>query len=293
MKIYRDKLKNNIRVVANPVKDSNSITIFFMIKTGSRNETNDIRGISHFLEHMVFKGTKKRPSALILTKEIEGLGAQLNAFTSKEYTVFYLKTIKSNFEKSVEIISDYVFNPLMKSEDIDMERGVILEEMKRYIENPRFYIDDLFEQTFFDEKRLSREVLGSKEIIKKVKRQDFLNYQNKYYHSGNTVVSLAGNMPDNYLEVLERELSGVRKSDETDWDSEPSGKRKNKNKIKLLNKDIEQTYFILGYPGLKYADEDFLPLSLLGNILGGGMSARLFQEVREKRGLAYEVSSDI
>jgi len=291
MKIKKTILRNGVRVLSSPSKDTKSVVILFMIKTGSRNETKEVRGISHFLEHMVFKGTKKRPTALDISKEIDSLGAQNNAYTAKEYTVFFIKTISSNFEKSFEILNDIVFNSLFRKTDIALESKVILEERKMYEENPMAYINDLFEQTYFDDKKLSQDILGDIRSIKGMNKKVFADYRKKHYIAGNLIVSLAGDVPGNYLKICEKHLSRMREKEETEWDSSISGKKKSKVKIKYLKN--KQSNIIVGYPGLPYNDENFLTLKILSGVLGGGMSSRLFQEIREKRGLAYYISSDI
>lgn len=293
MTVNRKTLQNGVRVVTSPTKDTNSVTILFMIKTGSRNESKDTAGISHFLEHMVFKGTKKRPTTLFISKEIESLGAQFNAYTHKEYTSFYIKTTKDNFKKSLEILSDIIFNSVLKSEEIEVEKNVILEEKKLYEENPRLFIEDYFEQTYFIDKGLSRQIVGSKKSIKRLDRKDFVDYQNKYYHSGNVVLSLSGSIPAGSQKILEASPNKPKIKKETNWNSGITKSVSKKAKTDVLYKKLDQAYFILGYPGLKYADKDFLKLKLLSNVLGGGMSSKLFQEVREKRGLAYSIYSDV
>lgn len=291
MKISRTVLKNGMRVVSSPSKDTKSVAIQFMMKTGSRNETKGIGGISHFLEHMVFKGTEKRPTAVQIARDIERLGALNNAFTDKEHTGYFIKTTSKHFDEAVEILYDMIFNSALRKEDIATESKVILEEKKMYEENPRMNIGDLFEEVFFDDERLSQNIVGTEKSIKGVERKDFLSYLTKYYTAKNMVVSVAGDIPENYLSVLEKQLGGIRTGKETNWGSEK--REPMLKKIALNYKDNFQSNLIMGYPGLKISDKNINVLKALSVIVGGGMSSRLFQQVREKRGLAYDIHTEL
>lgn len=291
MKIERDVLKNGIRVISSPSADTKSVAILFLVKTGSRNETKNIGGISHFLEHMVFKGTEKRPTAIQIAKDIESLGAINNAFTEKEYTGFYLKTTSKHFDKSVEILYDMLFNSIFKKEDIENESKVILEEKKMYEENPLMNIGDIFEKVFFDDEKLSQGIVGTARSIKGLKRKDFQSYLEEYYTAKNMIVAVAGDVPKDYLKIIGKRLSSIKTGRETSWESRKSGLKV--KKIKVNYKDNFQTNLIIGYPGLRVSDEKSNVLRALSGIIGGGMSSRLFQEVREKRGLAYAIHSDM
>ncbi|PIZ00357.1 hypothetical protein COY62_03065 [bacterium (Candidatus Howlettbacteria) CG_4_10_14_0_8_um_filter_40_9] len=290
MKVTKKTLKNGIRVISSPSADTKSVAILFMVKTGSRNETKEVRGISHFLEHMVFKGTEKRPTAMRVAKDIESLGAINNAFTGKEQTGFFIKTTSDHFDKAVEILYDIVFNSTFEKENIETESKVILEEKKMYEENPLLYIDDLFEEVFFDDEKLSQGIIGTVNSIKGLRKKDFHTYLGKYYTAKNIAVSVAGDVPKNYLSVMDKYLSSIKAGKETGWESRKSNI--GNQKIKVSYKDNFQSNLILGYQALKISDEKYNILSVLSGIIGGGMSSRLFQEVREKRGLAYSIHSE-
>lgn len=289
MKTIKTILDNGVRVVASPSADTKSVSAIIAVKTGSRNEPEKINGISHFLEHMVFKGTKKRPTTLDISRELENLGAQENASTEKEKTSFYTRVSSEYFKESLDVLQDLVANPLLKEKDIEMEKGVILEEKKMYEENPIMYIEDLFSEAFFSDKRMSREIIGEIKSIKDIKRKDFLAYKSEYYKTGNIIVSVTGDLPKNYLKIIKEMTQGFKKGEETDWGIEPSIQ---KGQI-IRPLDAKQTNMILGYPGLSYGDKRIAAFKLLSVILGSGMSSRLFQEIREKRGLAYAIYSDI
>lgn len=289
MKISRHVLKNGIRVVASPSIDTKSVAIIVIVKTGSRNEEEKIMGISHFLEHMSFKGTEKMPTSLEVSSAIEALGAQYNASTDKETTSYYIKTIEENFEKAVEILKDIVFHSSLNKYEIELEKGVILEEKKMYEENPKMRAEDLFEKFYFKEPRLSQDIIGTEYTIKGLKREDFISYWGKHYLTGNLVLSVAGNIPKNYLEILSSKFGTVKKSNEENWQA--LGKKEENKNIALEYRNNKQSYLIFGYPGVVFNDKRYIPLTLLSMIMGGGSASRLFQEVRVKRGLAYEIYS--
>lgn len=290
MKVSKKILQNGIRVISSPSADTKSSAILFLVKTGSRNEEKKIGGISHFLEHMVFKGTEKRPTAIQIAKDIESLGAINNAFTDKEYTGFYLKTTAKHFDKAIEILYDMVFNSTFGEGGIKTESKVILEEKKMYEENPLMNIGEIFEEVFFDDEKLSQGIVGTIGSIKGLKRKDFQSYLEEYYTAKNMIVSVAGDVPKDYLKVIGKNLGAIKTGKETSWESRKF-KVENK-KIKVNYKDNYQSNLILGYPGLKISDEKSNVLRVLSGIIGGGMSSRLFQEVREKRGLAYAIHSE-
>ena len=262
-------LKNGLRVVTEKISESNSISVGVMIKNGSRNESLELNGISHFIEHMFFKGTKKRKSKDIV-EDIENVGGQINAFTSKEATCYYVKNLYTHLELSLEILSDMILNSVFSVEEIEREKGVVIEEINMGEENP-----------------LSYPILGTIEKVKSIRREDILNFIKEKYTPQNTVISVCGKFDDKELkELIEKYFSN--------WNSDSNYIPTYENcEIQTgtyyKDKDIEQLHVILGLKGLPQGDEHGYALTLLSNVFGGGASSILFQEVREKLGLCYSI----
>lgn len=289
MKYQSFTLKNGLRVALIPVNEVESVTVMVMVGAGSRYENKKNNGISHFLEHMAFKGTKKRPTALEISSLIDSAGAESNAFTGKEYTGYYIKSAAGRIEMSLDILSDMLTNLLLDPKEIDKERGVILEEINLYEDTPTRRIGDVFEHLLYGNVPMGWDIAGEKDNIRSVTRTDFLDYMKSLYSATNMVLVIAGKVDVEktkeliekyYLQLLNfktEEASNVKESQK-------------KDEIVIKHKKTEQAHFALGVRtvGLKN-EEDKYPLSILSAILGGGMSSRLFHEVREKRGLAYYV----
>lgn len=288
--IQRHTLKNGLRVVAQKSDNSFATSVLVMIKTGSRNETADIHGISHFLEHMCFKGTKKRPGTPDIAKEIDSMGARNNAFTSKEYTGYYIQADKKHFVSALDILSDMVFHSTLMQKEIEKESGTIIEEINMYEDTPISLVPDLFEQILFENILLAQNVIGKKETVQAINTGIMKKYRDKYYKAGNAVVSCAGNLPDDYLQKIEKFFGSVGAGGNEYIQPEKENKLCGK-RVFLRDKDTEQAHIYMGVESysikhpMKYAQK------LLAVILGGNMSSRLFTEIREKRGLAYYVSS--
>jgi len=293
MSIEKWILPNGLRVIAVPLRDTKAVTVSIYAKVGSRYETPAINGLSHFIEHLVFKGTTKRPSTLALTKLLDGVGAQYNAATSKDWTGFFVKINAEQSELAFDVLSDLMRNPLFVPKEIDRERGVILEEIKMYEDNPLMTIEDEFEVTLFGAHHpLGWLIQGTSAVIKSVSRRQIIDYRDRFYHAANMRLVIAGALPENYRD-LARQYFGPLKHRSAAPKYRPYKPSAAQPAIKLHHKEMGQAQVALGVRGLKYNDPQLPILSVLSNLLGGTMSSRLFMEVREKRGLAYFVGSSI
>ncbi len=265
---------NGAKLIYKHMPGVSSVSLGLWFNTGSRNEDAPINGISHFLEHLVFKGSKNY-SGYEIKESIEGVGGTLNAFTSEENTCYYAKFLGKHLKKISKILSDMVKSPLLKKEDIEKERTVIIEEIKMYKDLPQFQVQELFDALLWPDHPLGRNIAGSIESVSNISRQQILDYHNAWYNPVNLVVSCAGNLDE---EVLESYVKGVFSNMKH---AEPLGflpfaLQDLGPKVKILSKDIEQTHINLGFPGLRRSDKDRYVLGIIHVILGGNMSSRLF-----------------
>jgi|AntRauTorckE6833_2_1112554.scaffolds.fasta_scaffold00174_15 predicted Zn-dependent peptidase len=284
-----DKLKNSLEIVKIPDNSSKTVTALVMVGTGSRNETRINNGISHFLEHMMFKGTEKYPDALSLATALDAVGGEFNAFTSKEYTGYYIKLRADKLEIALEILSDMLLNSTFKQDEIDKERGVILEEINMYRANPMMRLEDVFESCVYGDNSAGWEVIGTKDNIKKFQRKDFVNYYKKQYGVNNLHLVLAGNLPKNINALSNKYFADFSKGKKKE-PAKVSVKQK-APQIKVEHKENDQINLALGVRAFAIDDKREATLKLMQVILGGSMSSRLFTEIREKRGLAYYVKT--
>lgn len=283
-------LENGIPVVMEQVKDVRSVALGVWVKVGSRNELPEKNGISHFLEHMFFKGTQKR-SARDIAVDTDSMGGDLNAFTSRESTTFYIKVLDEYFDKGIELLSDIFIHSTFPEEDIEKEKGIIKEEIKMVEDTPDDYIYDLFNQTIWGNDGIGQPILGRRETIKSFIREDLVSHTKKHYGTKGIVISCAGNFEtEKLLDALNHNFSSLRKG----LEPEPVPSRSEFNsRIKVHSKELSEVHLCLGVEGMPQASKDRYILFILNTILGGGVSSRLFQEIREKRGLAYSVYSYI
>ncbi len=284
----RYELKNGIQVVTEKIPHFRSISIGLWFKAGSIYEDNNENGLSHFIEHMLFKGTKKR-TAKEIAQALEAVGGQLNAFTAKECTCYYSKVIDEHLELATELLSDMILNSIFDEEELNKEKGVVLEEISMYEDSPDDVVHELLHSKFYGSHPLGQPILGTVENIKNFTRERLLEYFNQFYAPHNLVISVAGNFDDKELISLLDKYFGHWTKPEVKY------KRLNMSKpnsgIFYKYKDIEQTHLCIGYPGLPLGHDSIYPLMIFNNIFGGGMSSRLFQKIREDRGLAYSVYS--
>ncbi|MFH1968008.1 MAG: pitrilysin family protein [bacterium] len=284
----RTTLKNGLRVLAVPVKNANSVTVLILVGTGSKYETKDINGISHFLEHMFFKGTKKKPDTLRISETLDRIGGEYNAFTSKEVTGFWAKVDKKHIDIALDWISDMFLNSKFEEEEIQREKGVIVEELNMYLDTPTAYVSELFEDLLYKDQPAGWRIVGEKENILSFNRDKILDYFNSHYSSKNTVVCIAGDIkPSQIQQKLGEYFGKLEKKDSLgkvavkEEQSEPE--------VLIYNKKTDQTHFCLGVRAYNMFDRRRYALSLMSVILGGNMSSRLFISVRERNGLAYYV----
>lgn len=281
------KLSNNLELITAPMSGTKTVTALILFGTGSRYETKENNGISHFLEHLLFKGTKKRPNTLTIAGELDGIGGEYNAFTGKEITGFWIKVEASQLKLALEILSDMILNSLMSSKEIEREKGVIIEEANMYFDNPLIHIDDLFEQCLYGDTPIGWSTIGSKKNIAGFKRDEFVNYFRSQYLASNTVICLSGKIPDDSVVLIKNFFQKMNKGQAKNC--EVVVVKQKQPMIKLFFKKTDQAHLSLGVPAYPSGHPLEIALKILAIILGGTMSSRLFIELRERRGLAYYV----
>lgn len=291
MKFSKKILPNGLTVITVPMPSFESATALVMVGAGSRYEIRQNNGISHFLEHMAFKGTKSRPTFMEISGLVDGIGGEFNAFTSKEYTGYYIKAGKNNIELCLDIISDMLQNSKLDALEIEKEKGVIIEEINLYEDTPMRNIGDIFERLLYGDSPLGWDSVGEKDIIRKIKRDDFTKYLADFYSPSNMSVVLAGGVSeDQSVKLVEKYFSAMKK-----FKTEKALKIKENQKkpaVFVKTKETEQAHLALGVRTVPLGAPERYALSVLSSVLGGGMSSRLFSEVREKRGLAYYVRAN-
>ena len=284
----RDTLDNGLRVLTADLPHAQSVAVLVMLATGSRYETEEAQGIAHFSEHMFFKGTERRPSARELAGAIDAIGGEFNAFTGKEYTAYYVKCAAEHRDVALDVIVDMLRNSRFEEEEIEREKGVIVEEMNMYFDTPRDFIGGVYETLLWGDQPLGRDIIGTKETIRAATRETFTGYLDRWYKPSRMVLGVAGRIGDGLLERAQ-ELLGDLAPAET---GEPEPVKPYANgRVRVFTKPSDQAHLILGVPSYPIEHPDRYPLQVLSTVLGGGMSSRLFTEVRERRGLAYYIFS--
>jgi predicted Zn-dependent peptidase len=293
MQYHLHTLKNGLRVVLAPMPETETATVIIMTGTGSRYENAHENGLAHFLEHMFFKGTKKRPSAKAISEELDGVGAISNAFTSKDRTAYYAKVSAKYLDTALDVISDIFLNSTLPPKEIQKERGAIIQEIDMYEDMPMRTVDNVFDALLYGAGHpLGRTILGPKENIRAFKQKEFAAYHKRNYNAKNTVVCVAGAFNE------QKVLAKVRKEFAKLHDGvaptfTPFTAEQLEARVSIKEKQTDQTQLMLGVPAYPYQHKDEYALAVLAAILGGGMSSRLFLEVREKRGLAYSVHAGV
>lgn len=281
-------LDNGIRVVCEQIPYLRSITIGIWVGTGSRNESKINNGISHFIEHMLFKGTENR-TAKDIAASIDNIGGHINAFTGKEYTCYYAKTLDTHIDVAIEVLADMFFNSLFNDKDINLERKVILEEINMYQDTPEDLVHGVMAETMWGGDPLGYTILGTPESLQNINSSTIREYLDEFYLSNNIVIAVAGNYEEKeMLDILSKFFGS--------WQSNTLKPPINKSVaytpgIGSRNKDTEQIHSCIGFQAIEYGNDDVYPLLLINNILGGGMSSRLFQKIREEMGLVYTIYS--
>jgi len=292
MKYKLTKLDNGIRVLAVYLPSLESATVTVWIRVGSRFESKRVGGISHFLEHMAFKGSKKRPTPREISSTIDGIGGEFNAGTSREWTNFYVKARAELVETAFDVLSDMLLSPILKVEEIVRERGVILEEIAMKDDIPMDKVADLFTGLLFEGNRLGNDVIGTRKSIKAISKEDFVTYRKAHYGGRNMIITVAGGIKEKEILRLSKKYFSKFPKKKSEIPTKFSSKQQ-KPKVLLESKKSEQAHLILGFRAYDRAHKDRFILAVLSTILGTGMSSRLFYEIRDKRGLAYAVSSTI
>jgi predicted Zn-dependent peptidase len=284
----RQSLANRLRVLTAPLPHAQSVACFVMLAAGSRYERAENRGIAHFAEHMFFKGTERRPTSRDLTTLVDGIGGEFNAFTSKEYTGYYVRCAGADRDTAIDVLLDMIRHSKFDPEEIEREKGVILEEMNMYYDTPRDHIGTVYETLMFGDNPLGWETLGTKDTIRAASRDTFLDYITEWYTPERMVIGVSGMVGDDLLPSLERLLGDMsangRGAPAPAQLEKPAGPH-----VAIHHKDADQAHIILGVPSYPLEHPDRYALQLLATVLGTGMSSRLFLEVRERRGLAYYV----
>ncbi len=290
--ISRD-LKNGMRAIAVPTNGSASMTIMVFVRVGSRYETKDINGASHFIEHLMFKGTKRRPDTLMISKELDRYGAEYNAFTSKDVTAYYVKMDAVHTALAADLLHDMLFHSKFDPKEIERERNVILEEINMYEDNPRMHIEDLIEESLFPDSTLGWNIAGPREVIRTVPREKLVAYRDAYYIPERMCVVVAGKIVPDIWKLLDKTFGSVAPPKvRADRDFEPFlPPVKLKDPVTYQDKNTEQVQLALSFHGLALEDERLPAAHLLATLLGGTMSSRLFIQVRERRGLCYSISA--
>lgn len=284
-------LENGLRLILAPLPAFRSVTAIVLCGAGSRYETKETNGISHFLEHMFFKGTKKRPTASDISHALDAIGADYNAFTGKENTGYHIKAASVHLPLIVEMLSDMLWNSVFDEAEIEKERGVIIEEINLYEDTPMRRVAEVYEQVLWGDQPLGWDIGGRKEVIRTLKKKDLLSYIGARYVPNNMVVAIAGDFKKGEAVKLINKYFGAQAKSEV-GSFLPVIEDQKKPSLKVTYKKTDQAHLIVGFRGFKLGHPDRYNAALLGTILGGGMSSRLFINVRERRGLAYYVRAD-
>lgn len=292
MKYSIHTLTNGLRIVLAPMPQTETATVVVMTGTGSRYENEKENGLAHFLEHMFFKGTKRRKTAKVISEELDGLGAVYNAFTSKDRTAYYAKVSARYLDTALDVISDIFLNSTLPQKEITKERGAIIQEIDMYEDMPMYTIDNVFDALIFGNHPLGRTILGPKENIRAFSRKDFTTYLKRNYTPLNTVVCVAGSFNEKkVLTRIKRAFGKLPHGNPPDLLT--ISLQQDAPRVAIKEKKTDQTQLMLGVPSYHYQHKDEYVLAVLSTVLGGGMSSRLFTEVREKRGLAYSVHASV
>jgi predicted Zn-dependent peptidase len=280
-------LPNGLRVVTAPMPAAKSVAVMVMIAAGSRYETPSTNGIAHFAEHMFFKGTERRPTARDISAEVEGIGGEFNAFTSKEYTGYYIKCAAEHRTLALDVLSDQLLHSKFDAAEVEREKGVIIEELNMYVDTPRDHVDSVYDELLFGDQPLGWDIIGTKDTIRAAGRQTFLDYLQAWYAPRRIVAGAAGAVDGEFAAEVERQFGHL--DDRATGSPPPTAVDQHEPRVKLEKRDSDQAHLRLGVRGLPTTHPDRYAMQVLSAVLGGGMSSRLFTEVRERLGLAYYV----
>lgn len=288
--VIQKKLSNGIRLVVVPQKGNTATTLAVFVEAGSKYEEKKLNGISHFLEHMCFKGTTRRPKPILIAQELEGLGAAYNAFTAEEYTGYYAKVKNESFEEALDIITDMYLNPVINTEELEREKGVIIEEINMREDFLPQKANELFMRVLYGDQPAGWLIAGRKEVVQKITREDFITYRSQHYVPSATTIAIAGGANlKNIEKKLETIFSGMKKGKKVE--KKPVKELQGKPREIIAFKESDQTHFMMGFRAFDMYDSRRFTLQVLADILGGGMASRLFTRVREELGAAYYVNA--
>lgn len=289
--VEKTTLSNGATVLFCPLRETEAVTVLVLVKVGSRYETKDVTGVSHFIEHMMFKGTRRRPSSLALTKELDSVGAEFNAFTSKDHTGYYVKAVKEQLPLALDILSDMLHHSLFRTSELNRERGVIIEEIKMYEDNPLMSLGDVFEGSLYGDHPLGWNIAGTIPVMQSVPRVKVLKYLRAQYHPDRTLVVVAGNYPSSAASLVRKHFNHAgERGTLHDYQKAPIKIREG---VYIKNKDTKQVHLGFGAKGFPLGHPDNEAATLLSIILGGTMSSRLFISVRERKGLCYYIRAGL
>jgi predicted Zn-dependent peptidase len=294
MQVQKHTLKNNLPVLFIETDTFPSFTALILIKAGSRYENVQNNGIAHFFEHMAFKGSRKYPDSLTIASTIEGLGGMFNAYTDKDHTGYWIKAPTEKFDVVLDVLSQMLLEPLLKAEEIEREKGVIFEEMNMYEDSPARQVGEVFQQLLYKGTPLGMDIICTKETVKNSTQKTFQDYMNAWYKPSNAVLTISGGFKkspfaENYLQIIEEKFSPWKDHKISELPHIKDEQKKIGKKVK--SKKTEQAHFCLGFRSFSLHDERRFAMSVMSVILGGGMSSRLFIQVRERRGLCYYIST--
>jgi len=282
---------NGLRVILSPNKNTRALTVLVVVGAGSKYETKENNGISHFVEHMFFKGTKKRPNSLAISEALDRVGGFYNAFTSKEYTGYFAKVDSKHSDLALDWVSDIFLHSKIESREIAKERGVIMEELNMYLDTPVRYIRDVFESLLYGDQPAGWEIIGTRENISRLQRDDFLRYLSEHYCSYNTVICVAGNFEQNkVLDMIKKKFKTI--NTKKPLAKQPVAENQQSSRVHIRFKETDQTHLCLGGKAFDLFSPYLYAQEVLATILGGNMSSRLFIKIREKSGLAYYVKTE-
>jgi len=283
---------NGLKLITAPLANTRAVTVLFLAGVGSRFEHKNLNGISHFLEHMVFKGTQKRPPNLEIAKALAAVGASYNAFTSEEHTGFYVRSSSEHFDLALDVLFDILYQSKFDAQEIEKEKGVIVEEINLYQDTPTNFIVDVAKKLFYGDQPLGWPVTGKKESVKSFKREDFINYRNQFYTPDNMIVAIAGGKDSsNWQEKVHKFFDKIVLKKQGQCQKVREVQKE--PQLLIHHKATDQAHLILGFRTMPRTDKRRPILKVINNLLGENMSSRLFTEVRERRGLAYYISSEM
>ena len=283
----KEELANGVRILTQRVSHVRSVALGIWVDVGSRDESDSTAGISHYIEHMLFKGTMNR-TAKQIAEELDAVGGQLNAFTTKEYTCYYAKVLDEHFDLAVNILTDMLFNSKFDEQDVEREKNVILEEIKMYEDAPDELVHDMFAKTIWSGHPLGRPIIGTTETVSSFTYKDLRSYMAQNYIANRMVISVAGNIE--HQQVVDKLKPIFEKMPGNEFKRQLV-KPTHSSELNCRNKETEQVHMVIGTPGLRLEDDDVYIVQVINTVLGGGLSSRLFQEIREQRGLVYSVYS--